>query len=171
MPVRARSRSSISAITCLPERLMSRSSSSSGSTPSRMKPPSRANAGGSSTSVRSMQVAHVGEVVELREQAAEQRRLHVVEQQPHARDRRERLPQRHEIARTGGAERGAARPAARGRGRPSAPRGTCRARCARNASSSTASSRSWMRSSATSGRSSQARSSRPPIDVTVRSIS
>ncbi len=34
----------------------------------------------------------------------------------------------------------------------------------RNASSSTASSRSWIRSSATSGRSSQARRSRPPIE-------
>ena len=41
----------------------------------------------------------------------------------------------------------------------------------RNAKSSTASSRSWMRSSATSGRSSHARSSRPPIGVIVRSIS
>ena len=41
----------------------------------------------------------------------------------------------------------------------------------RNANSSTASSRSWIRSIATSGRSSQARSIRPPIGVTVRSIS
>jgi hypothetical protein len=48
MPVRTRSCSSISAITCLPERLMCRSSSSAVSTPSRMKPPSRASAGGSS---------------------------------------------------------------------------------------------------------------------------
>ncbi len=54
MPVRARSRSSISAITCLPERLIAFSSSSPASTPSRVKPPSRASAGGSSTSVASI---------------------------------------------------------------------------------------------------------------------
>ncbi len=41
----------------------------------------------------------------------------------------------------------------------------------RNANSSTASSRSWIRSSESSGRSNQPRMSRPPIDVTVRSIS
>ena len=60
MPVRARSRSSISAITCLPDRLMWRRSSSSGSTPSRIMPPSRASAPGSSTSVCSMAARNTG---------------------------------------------------------------------------------------------------------------
>ena len=46
MPVRARSRSSMAAIVLRPPRLTSRSSSSSGSTPSRMTPPSRTVAGG-----------------------------------------------------------------------------------------------------------------------------
>ena len=87
---------------------MSRRSSSSASTPSRIAPPSRATAGGSSTSVALERVAEIGEIVELRDQAAHQRRLQVVEQQPDARNGGDRLAQRDEIARTGGAERGAA---------------------------------------------------------------
>ena len=52
-------------------------------------------------------LADVGEVVELRDQAADERRLKIVEQQLHARDGSERLAERDEIARPGGAERGA----------------------------------------------------------------
>ena len=55
------------------------------------------------------------------------------------------------------------RRAARGRARPSARRGICRVRCCGTRVPRRASSRSWIRSSASSGRSSQVRSSRPPI--------
>ena len=72
-----------------------------------MMPPSRATAGGSSTSVRVELVAQVGEVVELGDEAPDERRLQLVEQHAHARHGRDRLPQRDEVARTGGAERGA----------------------------------------------------------------
>ena len=84
---------------------MPRRSSSSGSTPSRIAPPSRASAGGSSTMRRADLVAHLGEVVQLADEAPDERRLQLVEQHAHARDGDERLPQRDEIARAGGAER------------------------------------------------------------------
>ena len=104
MPVRARSRSSISAMICLPDRLMSGSSSSSGSTPSRVKPPSRASAGGSSTSVDSTSVADVREVVELGDQRSDERRLQLGEQRADARDQRQRLLEADEVAWPGRAE-------------------------------------------------------------------
>ena len=63
-------------------------------------------------------IANVGKIIELREQAAEQRRVHAlsradpvgsaVEQQAQTRDRGNRQPQRDEIARAGGAQRHAA---------------------------------------------------------------
>ena len=85
---------------------MAFSSSSSASMPSRVKPPSRANAGGSSMSVRSIEIAHVGQLVELGEQAAAAAAPASSRQRgPHARDGRQRLPQRHEVARAGRAER------------------------------------------------------------------
>ena len=151
---------------------MSRSSSSSGSTPSRIAPPSRASAGGSSSSVALERVAEVGQVVELR--------------RPGCRRAAPAAP-RAAAARAGSPPAtGGARPDRAGPAVPSAARAdqpldvvhrpaACRApsprSVVRNANSSTASSRSWIRSSDSSGRSSQARSSRPPIDVTVRSIS
>ena len=105
MPVRARSASSISAMRCLPDRLMPRRSSSSGSTPSRTTPPSRA------TSRRFVEqrpielLAQVREIVQLGEEARHERSLHLAEQHPHARHCRDRLAQRHEIARACRAER------------------------------------------------------------------
>ncbi len=69
MPVRERSACSISAITCLPDRLTCRSSSSSRSTPSRIMPPSRASAGGSSTSTDVEPRPQLGQIVELRRDA------------------------------------------------------------------------------------------------------
>ena len=54
------------------------------------------------------EVANIGEIVELGQQAAHQRRLTLVEQQPDARHGLQRLPQRHQIARPGRAERDAA---------------------------------------------------------------
>ena len=75
--------------------------------PSRVKPPSRAKAPRLVDERALDQVAHVGEVVELRDQAAQQRRLHVGQHRPDARHRRQRLAQRDEIARARGAERGA----------------------------------------------------------------
>ena len=135
---------------------MSRSSSSSASTPSRMTPPSRASAGGSSTSVAAIASRTSARSSSSPTQAADERR------RPSARARRrtrgiarERLAQRDEVARAGGAERHARRRGARDRGRRAACRAAGRARSARKANSSTASRRSWMRSSATSGRSSQ----------------
>ena len=71
-------------------------------------PPSRASAGGSSTSAEAERVAHVGEIVQLADQAADERRRHRLEDQADARDRRQRLAQRDQIARTGGADRDAA---------------------------------------------------------------
>ena len=55
--MRARSRSSIAAIVARPPRLVPRSSSSSGWTPSRTKPPSRTSPGGASTRVRAISSA------------------------------------------------------------------------------------------------------------------
>ena len=90
---------------CLPDRLIVRSSSSSASTPSRVKPPSRASAGGSSTSVASIALAHVGQIVELGDERAHERRLELGQHRPDARNRRQRLLQADEIARPGRAER------------------------------------------------------------------
>ena len=86
---------------------MLRRSSSSGSTPSRTAPPSRATAGGSSSSVAIQLVAQLRQVVELRREAAQERRLKGFEEHPEARHGGERLPQRDQIARPRGAERGA----------------------------------------------------------------
>ncbi len=170
MPVRARSRSSISAITCRPERLMVFRSSSSGSMPSRVNPPSRANAGGSSMSVRSIRsrtsARSSSSVMKLRRSGAWTSVSTVRMRGTAARDWRSDTR-------------------SRGPAVPSAARATSRSRSCtdlsvsrnlprsveRKARSSTASSRSRMRSSAQSGRRSQARSSRPAITVTVRSIS
>ena len=84
---------------------MPRSSSSSGSTPSRVKPPSRASAGGSSIERALDRVAHVDEIVELGEQRADERRLQVGEHGAHARNHGQRLLEADQIARPGGAER------------------------------------------------------------------
>ena len=84
---------------------MPRSSSSSASTPSRITPPSRATAGGSSTSVAIELVAQVGEIVELGDQARDERRLQLGQEHAHARHGGNRLPQRDQIARPGDAER------------------------------------------------------------------
>ena len=72
-----------------------------------MAPPSRANDRRLVEQRLLERLADVGEVVELRDQAAHERRLKIVEQQLHARDGSDRLAQRNEIARPGGAERGA----------------------------------------------------------------
>ena len=47
------------------------------------------------------EVADVGEVVELRAEADQERRLHVAEDQLHPRHRGQRETQRHQLARTG----------------------------------------------------------------------
>ena len=49
----------------------------------------------------------VGEIVELGDEALDERRLRLRQQHANARHERDRLPQRHEIARAGGPERGA----------------------------------------------------------------
>ena len=100
MPVLARSPSSISAMTCLPDRLMRRRSSTSLSKPSRTKPPSRASAGGSSAIAWSIHCAEIRQVVELAGQAAEQRRLAIAQQQREPGRRRQRARQRHQVARS-----------------------------------------------------------------------
>ena len=170
MPVRSRSAVSMSAMICRPDRLTARSSSISGSKPSRVNPPSRASAGGSSSSVRSMRCrtsarssisAH-----RLRTSgAAASPRICVTwGMTPH--DRASATKSR------GPAVPSTTRPSRRSRScsDPSASRSSARWRV-RNASSSTPSSRSRMRSSSTSGRSSHARSRRPPMALDVRSIS
>ena len=86
---------------------MPRRSSISGSTPSRMTPPSRASAGGSSSSVRSSSLAQIGQVVEFGGEAAHERRLELVEQHANAGHGGKRLPERDEIPRAGGTECGA----------------------------------------------------------------
>ena len=105
MPVRARSASSISAMRCLPPRLMPRSSSSSAID-------AVADHAAVARDERRLvdqraveRVAHVDEVVELGDEAPDQRRLELLEHHPHARDGGDRLAQRHQVARTGGAER------------------------------------------------------------------
>ena len=54
---------------------------------------------------RGQRVAHVGEVVQLADQALDERRRHRLEHQPHARDRGQRLAQRDQVARAGRADR------------------------------------------------------------------
>ena len=52
-------------------------------------------------------VAKIREIVELGHQAVDERRLQIAQEHPHPRHRRNRLPQRHQIARSGDPERGA----------------------------------------------------------------
>ncbi len=170
MPVRARSCSSISAISCLPDRLMWRSSSSAVSNPSRTYPPSRASAGGSSVRAASIAVRTSG----TSSSSAARLRTSGDCMSPWS-------------TRTRGTAPSDCFSATRSRGpaEPSAVRATRRSRSCTdlsvsrnrprsvvlNAKSSTASSRSRTRSRESSGRSSHWRSRRPPIAVTVRSIS
>ena len=58
-----------------------------------VKPPSRASAGGSSTSVVAMRSRTSAQLVQLREQAPHERRLTLRQHQHHARDGRGGLPQ------------------------------------------------------------------------------
>ncbi len=121
---------------------------------------------------RADRVAQVGQVVEFAEQALDERRLELVE----------RAGARAECAthdwrsatRSRGPARCRARCARRGardRGPPSASRAAGRVRrCGRRAPRRRRGDR-WIRSSATSGRSSQPRSMRAPIEVCVRSSS
>ena len=168
MPVRARSASSIAAMCSRPERLISRSASRSASTPSRIMPPSRASAGGSSTSAD-----------------ASASRTSARSSSSPTRLWTSGAAIGSSTSRTRGIAASDWRSATRSRGPavPSATRPTRRSRSwtarsvsrsrprsvALKANSSTASSRSWMRSSAVSGRISQARSRRAPITVCVRS--
>ena len=75
--------------------------------PSRVNPPSRATAGGSSTIVRSIRsrtsVRSSSSAVRLRHE----RRLKACERGPDARHRSERLPERDEVSRSSGSERDA----------------------------------------------------------------
>ena len=170
MPVRARSPASISAMTCLPERLIVRSSSTSGSKPSRTKPPSRASAGGSS-----MMAASTHCRTSLRSSSSPTRLLtsgawHSVSISAR---RGTAASERPSATRSRGlAVDKAMREINRSRSRidfsvsRSLPRSVVL-----TASSSTASRRSRIASRAVRGRSSQARSNRPPIGVMVRSIS
>ena len=170
MPVRSRSASSISAMICRPDRLIVRSTSSASSTPSRSRrrrapaPAARRRACARSRSRTSAQV------VEARAQAAEQWRPQVVERLLAARHRGNRLFQRHQIARSGSAQRGRATRRSRSwtsfRHSRKRPRSMARKRVPRHRPGNRAPVRAPARGGAAS-----ARSSRPPIDVTVRSIS
>ena len=128
MPVRSRSRVSISAMICLPERLIVRRSSSSRSTPSRTIPPSRASAGASSrtvrsiasrTSARSSSSATSEQTSGARSSASSVRTRGTIVSDCF-RPRKSRGP--------GGAERDRGRPADRDPGPLSGRRGTCRGR-------------------------------------------
>ena len=155
--MRARSASSISAMRCLPERLMPRSSSSSGIDAvandaavarQRRRLVERACARAASRSV--------GEIVELRRPGcATSGACSSLEQQRDARHGGERLAQRRP-GRAGRRCRATARATSRSMSWTafSVSRSLARS-VVRNANSSTASSRSWMRSSDSSGRSSQ----------------
>ncbi len=149
---------------------MWRRSSSSGSTPSRIMPPSRASAPGSSTSVCSMTVRSAGT------SSSDATRLVT----------RGACSVSSTIRTRGTAPSDCFSPTrSRGPATPSAARATSRSRSCtdlsasrsfarstpRKASSSTASSRSRIASSATSGRTSHERRRRPPIGVIVWSIS
>ena len=92
-------------MTCLPDRLIRRSSSSSPSTPSRITSPSRATRRRLVDDRGLDGGAHVGQVVELRHQAGQQRRLALGQQQSQPRHRRQRLAQPDQIARAGGGQR------------------------------------------------------------------
>ena len=105
--MRARSRSSISAMTCLPERLIVRSSSSS-AVDAVAREAAVARERRRLVDERALdRVAHVGEIVELGDERADERRLQLGEHGADARHDRERLLQADEIARAGRAERGA----------------------------------------------------------------
>ena len=170
MPVRSRSAFSSAAMCCFASRLMDRSSSSTGSTPSRMHPPSWAATGGSSTSV-----------------ASTASRTSATSSSCAARLRSSGARQSPSRPRTRGMTATDCRSATRSRGPAvrSATRATSRSRSCTAlsvsrsfdrpgpppASSSTASSRSRIGSTTCAGRCNQARSSRPPMGVTVRSSS
>src|SRR5262249_37411174 len=51
-------------------------------------------------------VAQISEIVEFGRQAADKRGLERIEQHAYARNGQQRLPQRHQVARSGGSERG-----------------------------------------------------------------
>ena len=164
--MRSRSRSSIAAIVARPPRLVERSSSSSGSTPSRITPPSRRSAGGSSTRVLSTSWARSnggsrsltrrrtsGAMHSARASAAPGRALREL-----ASATRSRGPAVPRVTRP------------RMRSRSCTPPSVSRRRprsSARKASSSTASRRSWMRSSSTRGRRILSWRSRAPMGVRV----
>ncbi len=170
MPVRARSCSSICAMSCLPDRLMWRSSSSAGSNPSRTNPPSRASAGGSSIRAASMAVRTSG----TSSSSAARLRTSGDCMSPWIIRRRGTAPSDcfRATRSRGPAEPRAVRATRRSRSWTDLSVSRNRPRSVvLNAKSSTASSRSRTRSSDSSGRSSHWRSSRPPIAVTVRSIS
>ena len=61
-------------MSCLPDRLIVLSSSSPASTPSRVNPPSRASAGGSSIERGLDAVADVAQIVELGDERLDERR-------------------------------------------------------------------------------------------------
>ncbi len=147
-----------------------RSSSSSVSTPSRVNPPSRAIVGGSSMSVHSMRsrtsVSSSSSAHRLTSSGAPTSLKICFTRGTAASDKRSDTSSRGPVVAS------AARATRRSRSwtafivSRNFPRSV-----ERKASSSTASRRSRMRSSAQSGRSSQARSKRPPIAVIVRSTS
>ena len=87
---------------------MSRSASRSASTPSRIMPPSRASAGGSSTSADASASRTSARSSSSPTRLPDQRRRHRLEHQPDARDRGQRLAQRDQVARAGRADRHAA---------------------------------------------------------------
>ena len=115
-------------------------------------------------------VAHVREIVELGDEASHERRLHVLEHQTHARDGGDRLAQRDEVARTGGSQ---------GRARDEAFDVVHVLQRVAKLGSRGAAEREVLDGvepivnplERDERPSSQARSSRPPIGVTVRSIS
>ncbi len=89
----------------LPERLMSRSSSSSGVDPVANRAAVARQRRRLVDERRFELLPHVGEVVEPGSQAADERRAQLADEEPHARHRGERLAQRDQIPRAGGAER------------------------------------------------------------------
>ena len=70
-----------------------------------MKPPSRASRGRLVHQRALDLVAHVGEIVELGDQRADERRLEVGQHGAHAGNDHERLLEADQVARPGGAER------------------------------------------------------------------
>ena len=179
MPVRSRSRTSISRILPLPPSDSSLSSSSSREKPRRTKPPSRHCAGGSSASVRAISaatspqspssVAGSSSSSGMRQprrgvEAVEGR----VDERAHLGQLAEAARQRHQVARRGHAERRAPGEPLEvvdlGQRQPSSARS---AAC--STSHSIASCRRRTCATSRSGAASQRRSRRPPIDVLVSS--